>query len=268
VRAVTIRDGLWGERRRTAVEKTIPSIWKLIEEHGCVDNCRRLSIGKDVPRKGPVFTDTDPSKSTEGVAMFLQSGDRPELRPMAEQTIDEIIAVHEPSGHLATQFDGKTAIGGRVAALKDRLTPAVLDWGHEDYCPPHMLQSAIGYYRTTGDRKFLDAAQRFADYIVRDFGPDKKPYVAGHPVVEMDLIELYRTTGDRRYLDLATYVLNGDKRIAQPPYRVIYTFSGIPFTDRTHMQGHAVRAVYACSGAADHYLETGDQKHCRTLENL
>lgn len=74
VRAVTIRDGFWAGRRKTAVDKSIPSIWKLIEEHGYVDNFRRLSKGKDVPRKGPVFTDTDPYKWIEGVAMFLQSG--------------------------------------------------------------------------------------------------------------------------------------------------------------------------------------------------
>jgi DUF1680 family protein len=268
VRAVTIRDGFWGERRRTAVEKSIPSIWKLIEEHGYVDNFRRLSKRKDVPRKGPVFTDTDPYKWIEGVAMFLQSGDRPELRAIAEQTIDEIVAVQEPSGYLATQFQGQPLAEGRVVAVKDRLTPAVLDWGHEDYCLGHMLQSAIAYYRATGNRKFLDAAQRFADYIASDFGPDKKPYLAGHPVVEMGLIELYRTTGQRRYLDLAGYILNGDKRIDRHPQRVIYTFSGIPFTDRTHMQGHAVRAMYACSGATDYYLETGDQKYWHTLENL
>ncbi len=260
VHAVTIGDGFWGQRRKTAVEKSIPSIWQLIEAHGYVDNFRRLSKGKNVPRKGPVFTDTDPYKWIEAVAMFLQSGDRPELRMIAEQTIDEIVAVQEPSGYLDTYFQGDR--------VKDRLLPATLDYGHEDYSLGHMLQSAIAYYRATGDRKFLDAATRFADYIARDFGPDKKPFLAGHPVIEMGLVELYRTTGDQRYLDLAGYILNGDPRIERPPYRVMYTFSGIPFTERTHMQGHAVRAMYACSGATDYYLETGDPKYWRTLENL
>jgi DUF1680 family protein len=268
VHAVTIRDGFWGQRRKTAVEKSIPSIWKLIEEHGYVDNFRRLSEGKDVPRKGPVFSDTDPYKWIEGVAMFLESGDRPELRKIAEQTIDEIVAVQEPSGYLATQFHGEPLANGRVVDIKDRLTPATLDWGHEDYCLGHMLQSSIAYYRATGETKFLDAAARFADYIARDFGPEKKPFLAGHPVVEMGLIELYRTTGHRRYLDLAHYILNGDPRIDRPAERVVYTFSGIPFTERTHMQGHAVRAMYACSGATDYYLESGDPQYWQTLTHL
>jgi hypothetical protein len=260
IRAVTIRDGFWGQRRRVAVEKSAPSIWPLIEEHGYVDNFRRLSKGKNVPRKGPVFSDTDPYKWIEGVANFLQSSDRPELRTIAEQTIDEIVAIQEPSGYLDTYFQGDRT--------KDRLLPETLDWGHEDYCLGHMLQSAIAYYRATGERKFLDAPTRYADYIAVNFGPDKRPYLAGHPVIEMGLIELYRTTGERRYLDLAGYILHGDPRIVRHPERVVYTFSGIPFTERTHLQGHAVRAMYACSGATDYYLETGDQSYWKTLENL
>lgn len=268
VRAVTIREGFWDARRRTAVEKGIPSIWKLIEDHGYVDNFRRISRKKAVPRKGPVFTDSDPYKWIEGVAMFLQSGDRPDLRAITESAIDEILAVQEPSGYLATQFHGETRIGGRLVSYKDRLTPETLDWGHEDYCLGHMLQSAIAYYRATGELRYLDAAQRFADFVAREFGPGKRPYLAGHPVIELGLIELYRTTGDRKYLDLAHYVLTGDPRIDRAPHRVVYSFSGIPFTSRTQMEGHAVRATYACAGATDYYLETGDQKYWQTLNNL
>ncbi len=266
VHAVTIRDGFWAARRKTAVDSSIPSSWALIEEHGYVDNFRRLSKGKDVPRKGPVFTDTDPYKWIEGVAFFLQSGDHPELRSTVEKTIDEILAVQEPSGYLATQFHGETRFGGRIVSLKDRLTPETLDWGHEDYCLGHMLQSAIAYYRATGETRSLDAAARFADFIARDFGPNKKPYLAGHPVVEMGLVELYRTTGHKRYLDLAEYILTGDKRMDRPPHRVVYTFSGIPITDRTQMEGHAVRAMYAVAGATDFYLESGNPKYWQALE--
>jgi uncharacterized protein len=53
-----------------------------------------------------------------------------------------------------------------------------------------------------------------------------------------------------------------------PERRTIYMFSGTPFTDRTKMQGHAVRAMYACSGATDYYMETGDPKYWQTLNTL
>jgi DUF1680 family protein len=45
-------------------------------------------------------------------------------------------------------------------------------------------------------------------------------------------------------------------------------FSGIPFTSRTIVEGHAVRAMYACSGATDYYLETGDPAYWKTLNVL
>jgi hypothetical protein len=45
-------------------------------------------------------------------------------------------------------------------------------------------------------------------------------------------------------------------------------FSGTPFTARTKMQGHAVRAMYACCGATDYYMETGDEKYWQTLNAL
>ena len=45
-------------------------------------------------------------------------------------------------------------------------------------------------------------------------------------------------------------------------------FCGIPFTSRTKLEGHAVRAMYACCGATDYYLETGDPAYWKTLSTL
>lgn len=260
VRAVTIEDGFWGKRRKITFEKSIPSIRKLLEANGYVDNFRRLSEGKKVERQGPVFADTDTYKWIEGVAFALESGDYPELRATADEYIDLIVSVQEPSGYLNTYWVGDKA--------KDRLTPESMDWGHELYSLGHMTQAAVAYYRATGNRKLLDATVKFADFLVKNYGPDKKPLLSGHPEVEMGLIELYRTTGERPYLTLAGYLLQGDPRIKREPARVVYTSSGIPFTSRTKLAGHAVRAMYACGGAADYYLETGDPQYWQTLEKL
>ncbi len=262
VRAVTIQDGFWGRRRKTAVEQSLPSIPKLMEAHGWLDNFRHVAEGKNVERHGPLFTDSDVYKWIEAVGLFLQSGDYPELRKVADDYINLIVKTQEPSGYLNTYW-----IEGKV---KDRLTPYSMDFGHELYCLGHMMQGAIAYYRATGDRRLLDAAIKYADYLARNFGPeaDKRPLLAGHPEIEMGLIELYRTTGDRRFLNLAGYILHGDSRIVRDPDRVIYTFSGTPFVERTKLEGHAVRAMYASSGATDYYLETGDPQYLATLERL
>jgi DUF1680 family protein len=63
-------------------------------------------------------------------------------------------------------------------------------------------------------------------------------------------------------------MLNGDERIQLSHREYVYMFCGIPFTGRTHLEGHAVRAMYACCGATDYYLETGDPTYWKTLDTL
>jgi len=262
VHAVTITGGFWGPRREINATKSIPTMHDLLEANGRMNNFRRLVGKSDAAQSGPVFSDSDVYKWTEAVGFVLQSGDRPELRKTTDKIIDEVIAVQEPNGYLNTYYqDDRKSL---------RMTPQTQSTGHELYNIGHMLQGAIAYYRATGDRRLLDASIRFVkDFLIPNYGPaPKKPIVSGHPEIEMGLIELYRITGDKRLLDLAGYVLQGDKRAEFPERRTIYMFSGTPFTARTKMQGHAVRAMYACCGATDYYMETGDQAYWQTLNTL
>ncbi len=262
VRAVTIPSGFWAGRREINVTKSIPTMHELLEANGRMNNFRRLAGKSNAPPIGPVYSDSDIYKWTEAVGFVLQSGDRPDLRATTEKMIDEVIAVQEPSGYLNTYYVGDRA--------SDRMTPETQSTGHELYCIGHMLQGAIAYYRGTGDRKLLDSGIRFVDdFLIPNYGPaPKKPIVSGHPEIELALIELYRITGSKRQLDLAGYILHGDERTKFPEHRTVYMFSGTPFTARTKLEGHAVRAMYACCGATDYYLETGDPAYWKTLGTL
>jgi DUF1680 family protein len=263
VHAVTITKGFWGARREINVDKSIPSMERLLEANGRMNNFLRLVGKSDAKQSGPVYSDSDVYKWTEAVGFALQSGDRPELRELSEKIIKEVVAVQEPSGYLNTYY-----VDDRK---KDRMTPDVQRTGHELYNLGHMIQGAIAFYRATGDRTLLDASMRFVDgYLLPAFGPDadKKPIFSGHPEIELALIELYRTTGEKKYLTLAGYILKGDDRIKVPQRAYVYHFCGIPFTSRTHLEGHAVRAMYACCGATDYYLETGDESYLKTLDVL
>ncbi|MGC2389383.1 MAG: beta-L-arabinofuranosidase domain-containing protein, partial [Candidatus Acidiferrum sp.] len=219
VHAVTITDGFWGTRREINVDKSIPSMEKLLEANGRMDNFLRLVGKSSAAQTGPVYSDSDVYKWTEAAGFALQSEDRPELHALADKIIREVVAVQEPSGYLNTYYDGDRA--------KDRMTPQVQRWGHEMYNLGHMIQGSIAYYRATGDRTLMDAGIKYVDgYLLPNFGSqvDKKPMFSGHPELEMALIELYRTAGDKRHLELAGYLLHGDDRIQFPASAYVYHF--------------------------------------------
>ena len=263
VRAVEIREGFWSKRRTTNVDSSIPSMHDELIEHGRMTNFLRLEGKSTEPQIGPVYSDSDIYKWTEAAAWSFQTAPQPQLRDTVTKMIAEVVAAQEPSGYLDTYYQGDRK--------PLRMLYPTQETGHELYCLGHMLQGAIAMYRSTGDRTLLDAGIRYVDdFLLPNYGPapNQKGIVAGHPEIEMALIELYRTTGKRQYVDLAGYILHGDPRIPLRPQQIVYMFCGIPFTSRTHLEGHAVRAMYACCGATDYYLETGDQAYWKTLTQL
>jgi uncharacterized protein len=263
VSAVVIQEGFWSKRRVTNVNSSIPSMHDELLEHGRMDNFLRLEDKSSAPQRGPVFSDSDMYKWIESVGFALQSGDAPQLRTLADTDIRHIVAAQEPGGYLNTYYvqDHKG----------DRMLWQTQTTGHELYNIGHLLQGSIAYYRATGDPTLLEAGMRFVDnFLLPNYGPaaNQKPIVAGHPEIEMSLIELYRTTGNQKYLELAGYILHGDDRIPLNARQISYMFCGVPFTSRTRLEGHAVRAMYACCGATDYYLETGDPSYMKALKTL
>ena len=263
VGSVVIQEGFWSKRRKTNLASSIPSMHDELVAHGRMDNFLRLTGRSKEPERGPVFADSDIYKWTEAVGFALQTQTQPKLQQTTEAMIRDVVAVQEPSGYLNTYYvDDRKAL---------RMQYDTQTTGHELYNLGHMLQGAIAYYRATGDRTLLDAGIRFVDgFLLPNYGPgaNQKGIVAGHPEIEMALVELYRTTGKRDYLDLAGYILRGDERIPLRRQQISYMYCGIPFTSRTKLEGHAVRAMYACCGATDYYLETGDPGYWKTLNTL
>ncbi len=165
IRAVTMGSGIWSERMRTNVEDSIPTLLALLEEHGVVDNFRRLSGHKNTGRRGPLYTDSDLYKWMEATAFVLQSGDRPQLRQTLDKLIDDVLAAQEPSGYLDTYYVGDRA----------KLRFSEMYRSHELYCLGHLLQAGIAYYRATGDRKLLDGGIKYVDYVLKTLGPRRNP---------------------------------------------------------------------------------------------
>lgn len=263
VHAVTLHEGFWQSRRTANVQFSIPSMGKLLEANGRMDNFLRVTGKSAAPQRGPVYSDSDIYKWLEAVGFTLQTADNPTLHTQAAQVIHDIVSAQQSDGYLNTYFVESHA--------SDRMTPKTQQWGHELYCIGHLLQGATSYYRATGDRTLLDSGIHFVnDFLLPTYGPGslQKPLLSGHPEIELALVELYRMTGDKRHLDLAGYILRGDDRIPLKPNDYTYHFCGKPFTSRDHLEGHAVRAMYACCGATDYFLETGDELYWKTLWTL
>jgi DUF1680 family protein len=230
IHAVKMKDGFWLPRMEANRQKGIPRLLQLLEDHGVVDNFRRVSGHKKCDRRGPYFTDSDLYKWMEACAFVLQSTDDPAIREGLDKVIDEVVAIQGPDGYLNTYF---------VDERKDKRF-SKLSAEHELYCAGHLFQAAVADYRATGQRKLLDAALKYADYLTQVFGPGKIEQADGHPEVEMALVELYRTTGKQAYLDLSRFFLD------------IYKFP-----TRKVIEGHAVRAAYLNCGGVDYYMESG-----------
>ncbi len=262
VHAVTLGAGFWTPRIQKNRDASIPALLKLLEEHGVVDNFRRLSGRRDVERRGFLFTDSDLFKWMEAAAFTLQYNDAPVLKAHLQSVIDDVLAAQGEDGYLNTYHVDALA-GKRFTNFRSN---------HELYCLGHLIQAAVAWYRATGKDDLLQGARRYADYVMSIFGPEKRQCFPGHPEIEMALVELYRTTGERSYLDFARYLLDEvelnkiEERVSDSDF--MYLFAGLPFTSRRELRSHAVRGMYACCGATDYYMETGDARFLRTLEIL
>src|SRR5258706_10276720 len=64
VHAVTIEAGFWSPRRETNVNASIPSMGKLLEVNGRMDNFRRLTGRGTAVQRGPLSSAADPSNGT------------------------------------------------------------------------------------------------------------------------------------------------------------------------------------------------------------
>jgi len=272
VSAVRLTEGFWARRTNVNRDSAVPFTYQQMVDHGRFDNFVRWDGARQALRAGfhtdhpsglRAGGDSETYKWIEAACFTLDSAPDAELEHNLKQVVRDVIGTQEPSGYLNTYF-----VEGRAA---ERMLPATQISGHEVYNLGHLIQAAVAYQRTTGDRSLLDASVRYADdFLLPRFGPEtgKQPAIAGHPEAEMAFVELYRATGDKRHLAFARYLLEGDPRFALRRDQYVALFCGSPFTNRTRLEGHAVRCTYACCGAADYYLESGDPAYRKTSEAL
>ena len=266
-----ITGGFWKARQDIARDVSIPATYVQLSSTGRID-AFKLAWKPGMPAIPHVFWDSDVAKWVETVAYSLVTKPDPVLANQLDDLVALIVSSQQPDGYLNTHF---TVVEPHMRFKNLR------DW-HEMYCAGHLMEAAVAHFQATGKRNFLDAMARYADLLDNTFGPrdqGKLPGYCGHPEIELALVKLYKATGNKKYLNLskffisergqAPYYYETEAQLRGEPPRPLESLDRVfarreyyqahaPVVDTEEIVGHAVRAQYLYSGAADVARETND----------
>jgi uncharacterized protein len=255
---VRVTGGFWGERLQVNRERTIPHGFDQLRLAGNMANFqlaagahgRYQAIGEAFGVIFP-FLDTDVYKWLEAVGWELGRAPDPSLAAMADEAIGLVERAQRADGYLNSYVQVVTP--GRE--YQD------LAWGHELYCYGHLIQAAIAWQRALGDDRLLRVAVGAIDNVEREFGPNGRAGIDGHPEMEMALVELFRVNGERRYLELAARMieLRGAGLLGEGRFGSAYWQDHARVREAPSVTGHAVRQLYLDCGAVDVATELGDR---------
>ncbi len=259
---VAITGGVWARRQDVNGRNTLDHIEGWLEREGWLGNFDRAAAGT-LPegRRGREFSDSEVYKYLEAVAWEIaRRGGDDELEARFRSIVSRVAAAQEPDGYLNTRF-GRPGQEPRWSNL---------EWGHELYCLGHLFQAAVARVRTRpgADDGLVEIARRAADLVCEVFGEGGDERICGHAEVEVGLVELGRALGEPRYLEQARLFVerHGAGTLAEHEWGRSYYQDDVSVRETTALHGHAVRANYLASGAADVALDTGDEELLGSLE--
>lgn len=261
---VKIADGFWQPRINQVTDVTIPVCIDQTEvKTPRIKNFEKVARKKGEKHEGIFYDDSDVYKALEAIAYSLSNKPNQALEQKADEWIDKIAAAQLPDGYIGTWYT--------LGDFDKRWTDMSM---HEDYNGGHLIEAAVAYYDATGKRKLLDVAIKFADYFDSLFGPGKRHWVTGHQELELALVKLYRATQNKKYLALSNWLL--DERGHK--YAIGYTWTDwrdtayaqdvVPVKQQKEITGHAVRAMYMYTGAADVASQTGDVGYMDAMKTV
>lgn len=261
---VTITDNFWKPKIDKVATKTLAAcIYQTETVTPRIRNFEKVARGKGEEHEGIFYDDSDVFKALEAMAYSLKTHPSAEMEKKCDEWIEKIAAAQQPDGYLNTYYTLK--------GLKERYTDMSM---HEDYNAGHMIEAGVAYFDATGKRQLLDVCIKWANHFDALFGPGKRDWVTGHQELELALVKLYKRTNDEKYLKLADWLLSERGKKLAKGYTwtewkdTAYAQDMVPVKDQKEITGHAVRAMYMYTGAADVAAQTGDAGYLKAMRTV
>src|SRR5579871_2592922 len=254
---VQINDDFWKPRIDKIATATLPAcIYQTEIATPRIQNFINAAKRKTGSFKGLVYDDSDVFKALEAISYSLKDNPDTALARKADEWIDIIAAAQLPDGYLNTYYT-LTDINKRWTQIPN----------HEDYNAGHLMEAAVAYYNATGKRKLLEVAERYANHIDSTFRLKNRHWISGHEEIELALVKLYHATNNDRYLKLADwYLQQRGQQTAMGWFTPAYWQDIKPVKEQTKITGHAVRAMYLYTGAADVAAANGDTGYMKAMK--
>jgi len=261
---VNITDNFWKPKIDKVAVVTIPVCIDQTElKTPRLRNFEKVARKKGEKHEGIFYDDSDVYKALEAIAYSLKTHPNNALEAKADDWIDKIAAAQQPDGYLNTMYT--------LNEPQNRYTDMSM---HEDYNCGHMIEAAVAYYNATGKRKFLGVAIKWANHFNGLFGPGKRDWVTGHQELELALVKLFKVTNDSTYIKLSDWLLSERGHKLAKGYTwtdwkdTAYAQDVVPVKDQKEITGHAVRAMYMYTGAADVAEVTGDLGYMSAMKTV
>lgn len=281
---IQVTDAFWSEWQRLIRDVSLPIQYDQCAKTGRFENFRRAARGEKGTFEGRFYNDSDVYKWIEaGSYLLMALGRDANTERMLDEVIEAIAAAQMPDGYINTYFQLE----------HPELRWRNLGFLHEMYCMGHLIEAAVAHAQATAKTTLLEVAIKAADHIMSVFGPGKRVGYCGHEELEIALLKLADQTGEDKYRDYAKWMVEArgsrpspfEQEFSDPEamklssysdrlflregkYDGAYAQDHKPLREQSEVVGHAVRAMYLYSAAAEAFSGADDEGMEAALQRL
>jgi DUF1680 family protein len=280
---VEITDTFWRSRQEAIVKAGIPHVLNICENQkpylqNLVNAGKKNRGEAHEGHKGYFWDDYFVHRCVQDMAYALSLDPMGDPEMVARQKeyhakLEEWIPIYQAAQEKDGYFDAYFTLTGepRLKSLKKK---------HEFFLMGAMIEAATAHYRATDgkDSRLLDVAVKCADYLCLAVSPEGVKVASGHAGIELALVELGELIDARdgpgsgaKYLELTTRLVDakGDHqgRYDDATWGA-YSQDHLPLIKQEHAVGHAVRANYLYTAAADLARLTGNDAYRPALDRI